>query len=89
MISGKAADDPMAGYPSFGAYYRTRVEPLIRELLESSNHHDELGFTGTREIADLIMQLNSYANKEYWLGGWDGREWRNETWQLIRRMRLR
>jgi hypothetical protein len=84
MISAKASSELERSYPSFGAYFKTRVEPLVTDLLTNGPSRTVLEPIENEEVAKLVASLDAYANKQFPMGGWDGREWTSETMQLIR-----
>lgn len=84
MITATSADSLEACYPSFGAYYRTRVEPLVVDLLRGGDSRAALAEATDNDVANLIQDLNAYAWREFRLTGWDGREWKESTVELIK-----
>ncbi len=85
MVTARTAGVLTDCYPSFGAYYKTRVEPLVVELLNGGPSRQVLPDASDTEVANLIADLSSYANDEFIMSGWSGREWNETTLKLIRR----
>lgn len=85
MISAASAGETKASYPSFGAYFKTRVEPLVLDLLENGPSRVALKPMENSDVAKLVGSLDAYANKVFLMSGWSGTDWRAETIELIRR----
>ncbi len=68
--------DVERSYPSFGAYYKSRTEPVVVKLISSGTLRDTLPNLSNDQLAEIIRGLDRYAAKAFALySGWDAWEW--------------
>jgi hypothetical protein len=67
-------------YPSFGAYYNHRTEPIIRELIEKTPAREAIGDTSDHDLAKWIYHLDQYAGMEFFSSAsWDSNFWSDRS----------
>ena len=66
----------MTCYPSYGAYYKNRIVPVVRKIIETQESGLWLPKVDEPRLAKIIDDLDIYANKQF--GFWN--DWCYGQW---------
>lgn len=67
------------GYPSFGRFYNSRVEPIISKLIESRKARSLVPGVTDEKLAGIILDLDDLAGREFFsYAGWDRGMWSDQ-----------
>lgn len=73
LISVKANKDIGDCYPSFGAFYPNRIQPLILELINNRELRNEVVDLSDQELAEYLFKLDEVCQSQFFYN-WDGYE---------------
>lgn len=64
--------DAMTCFPNFGAYYKSRIEPLVEMLIDTHSSGEWLPEMDAGRLAEVIQKLNAVADRVFgFIGPWD------------------
>ncbi len=67
-------------YPSFGAFYKRRIEPIVEKIIRTYIKKEWLPEINKSNITKIIVELDRFANKEFgFFGPWDFGDWDSKT----------
>jgi hypothetical protein len=79
VISVAEAENIMACYPNFGAFYKERTEPIVVDLVTGGKSRDALPNVGDKTLATIILELDRVADREFFsFAAWDAGDWRDQ-----------
>lgn len=70
-------------YPSFGAYYKTRITPIVTKIMRTREKAVWLSQMNDEELCTVIDTLDRYATQEFFVGVWDYGGWPPEIQSFI------
>lgn len=66
-------------YPSFGAFFKKRIEPIVEKIIRTYIEKKWLPEINKSNIKKIIVELDRFANKEFgFFGPWDFGDWNSK-----------
>ncbi len=66
-------------YPSFGAFFKERIEPIVEKIIRTYIEKEWLPEINKSNIKKIIVELDRFANKEFgFFGPWDFGDWNSK-----------